>query len=124
VVEALEGMAHGTLGFRAWGKLEADDFREVIMPPVHGVFENGGELRVVFVLEDDFEAHDPRALWEEIKADFEIGVEHRDSVKRTAVATDLGWVGRWMAVFGWMSPGEIRAFALGELDEAKAWLAA
>jgi hypothetical protein len=121
VVEALEGMAAGTLGFRAWGKLEAADFTAVIMPPVHEVFANGGELRVVFVLDDDFEAHDPRALWEDVKADFEVGVVHRDSVRRTAVVSDLGWVSRWIAVFGWMSPGEIELFALAELEHAKSW---
>ncbi len=123
MVEALEGMVAGTLGFRARGKLEAADFTEVIMPPVHDVFANGGELRVVFVLDDDFEAHDPRALWEDVKADFEVGVLHRDSVKRTAVVSDLGWVSRWMAVFGWMSPGEIELFALGQFEKAKVWVA-
>ena len=36
---------------------------------------------------------------------------------------DADWVRHAMAVFGWMVPEKARAFAVGELDEARASLA-
>ena len=42
---------------------------------------------------------------------------------RLTIVSDADWVRHAMAVFGWMVPGEARAFSHGELDEAKVWLA-
>ena len=43
--------------------------------------------------------------------------------QRFALVTDKDWVRRGVAVFGWVSPGEMRVFADGERDQAAAWLA-
>jgi hypothetical protein len=40
-----------------------------------------------------------------------------------AVVTDVEWLRRSMQVFGWMTPGEARLFALNELHWAKEWVA-
>ena len=59
------------------------------------------------------------AMWEDTK----IGVEHWGGWKRTAVVTDIDWMANALAWFGWMSPGEIKHFALAERDAAIAWAA-
>jgi hypothetical protein len=38
------------------------------------------------------------------------------------VVADTDWVRHAMGLFGWMIPGEARAFDLAHLDEAKTWL--
>jgi hypothetical protein len=40
-----------------------------------------------------------------------------------AVVTDIDWMANALAWFGWMSPGEIKHFALAERDAAIAWAA-
>jgi SpoIIAA-like len=112
-----------TLGFRASGRLEASDYRETILPPIAEVLKADGELRIVFCLDDDFEVHDGRAIWEDLKVDFDIGVHHRDNLKRSALVTDIDWIKRWARMFGWISPGDLKVFPPSELDAAKDWAA-
>jgi hypothetical protein len=40
-----------------------------------------------------------------------------------ALVTDVEWVRHLTALFGWMSPGELKLFGLDQLDEATAWVA-
>jgi hypothetical protein len=39
------------------------------------------------------------------------------------VITDIGWVHHMTSVFGWMTPGEVKTFALAERDQGIAWAA-
>jgi hypothetical protein len=59
-------------------------------------------------------------LWQDLK----VGVEHLRAWKRIAVVTDIEWVDHMIALFGWMTPGEVRHFPLAQRDEAIAWAAA
>lgn len=59
------------------------------------------------------------ALWEDLK----VGVEHLRAWKRIALVTDIEWMRHLTALFGWMTPGEIRVFPLDERAEATAWVA-
>jgi hypothetical protein len=44
--------------------------------------------------------------------------------KRIALVTDIDWMIRMAAMFGWMTPGELKRFPLAERDAAIAWAAA
>ena len=117
-------MPDGALGFRAAGKLEVSDVRETIMPPISEVLDADGRLRTMFVLYDDFEVgFDPRLIWEDLKADFNIVVRHRHNVERSAIVTNIDWLRRWMKLGGWIAPGDAKLFKLEEVEEAKAWVA-
>jgi hypothetical protein len=35
--------------------------------------------------------------------------------------TDKDWLRHAISGFGWLSPGELRVFEPGQLEEAKAW---
>ena len=118
-------MPDGALGFRAAGKLEVSDVTETIMPPISEVLAADGRLRTMFILYDDFEVgFDPRLLWKDLVADFNIVGKHRDNVERSAIATNIDWLRRWMKLGGWIAPGDAKLFKLEEVDEAKAWVAA
>jgi hypothetical protein len=45
------------------------------------------------------------------------------SWKRTAVVTDVDWIRKGIKAFGFMSPGEVKAFDPAELGAAKVWVA-
>jgi hypothetical protein len=42
---------------------------------------------------------------------------------RSAIVTDIEWMARATRLFAWMIPGEARVFPVGELADAKAWVA-
>jgi hypothetical protein len=52
-----------------------------------------------------------------------MGVEHLRAWKRVALVTDIEWMTQMTALFGWMTPGEVKHFPLTERTAAIAWAA-
>jgi SpoIIAA-like len=121
MIELLEGMPDGTLGFRATGKITRDDYTGVLVPALQQVVQTGGSLRTLYLI-DTLDQMEPSALWEDAKTGFDLGVRHHSSWERTAVVTDQEWLARAAGLFAWMAPGEFKVFPVAELEQAKAWV--
>jgi hypothetical protein len=121
VIERLTDMPPGTVGFRATGEIEREDYDNVLTPELNRALE-AGELRTLYVLED-LEEIEPGALWADSKLGFDLAVRHHDAWVRSAIVTDIDWLARATRLFAWMIPGEARVFPLAELAQAKAWVA-
>jgi hypothetical protein len=122
MVELIDDMPPGTLGFRVSGRLTRQDYAEVLIPPLRQAVEAGERLRVLYAIGPELHM-EPAAVWEDIKLDLELGIRHRDAWERIAVLTDLEWLWRSFQLFSWMVPGEMRLFRESELEQAKSWLA-
>ena len=120
MVERLEGMAAGTLGFRLSGRITRDEYFE-ILDPIREQLERGEQVSFLVETAPDFQGLDLGALWEDVKAAGSIGLRYRSSWARLGVVTDKDWIRHGIAAFGWLIPGEIRVFEPGALDDAKAW---
>ncbi len=121
MIERIEGMPAGTVGFRASGEVSADDYREVLEPALREAVE-AGEVRMLYLLPSDVKM-DAGAMLQDAKTGIDLGIGHHSAWRRTAVVTDLDWVRRALRAFGWMAPGEVKAFAEGDLEAARAWVA-
>jgi SpoIIAA-like len=121
MIELMDGMPDGTLGFRVRGKLERSDYTDVMVPELRNPVEQGGELRTLYLI-DRLEEMEPEALWEDAKTGFDLGIRHHSAWKRTAMVTDQEWLVRAMQFTAWMAPGELRVFPTAELEQAKAWV--
>lgn len=119
MLETLTGLPPGVLGFKAEGELHADDYRDVLVPAVEAVIQRGEKVRIVLVFES-FDGLSGGALWQDLK----LGVGHLTNWERVALVTDIDWMGHLTALFGWMTPGELKRFPLAERDAAIAWAAA
>src|SRR5215813_4235319 len=117
MIEELAGLPEGVIGFEASGKLQAEDYRDVILPALERAAATG-EVRFVVVI-PEFRGMSGGALWQDLK----VGVEHLRAWKRIALVTDIDWMDHMITLFGWMTPGEVRYFPLGQRDEAIAWAA-
>ena len=117
MIERLSDLPDGVIGFEASGKLHAEDYRDVVLPAVEEAASRG-EVRFVIVI-PDFDGLSAGALWQDLK----VGVEHLGSWKRIALVTDIAWMTHMTALFGWMTPGEVKVFPLAQRDEAIAWAA-
>jgi hypothetical protein len=122
MIERLTEMPPGTIGFRAAGEIEREDYDEVLVPELRRVLETGGGLRTLYVIED-LDEIEPGALWADSKLGFDLGVRHHDAWVRSAIVTDIDWMARATRLFAWMVPGEARVFPRAELEQAKAWVA-
>jgi SpoIIAA-like len=121
VIERLTDMPVGTIGFRAAGEIEREDYDEVLAPELRRAREAGG-LRTLYLIEDIDEI-ESGALWADSKLGFDLGVRHRDAWIRSAIVTDIPWMVRATKLFAWMIPGEAAVFPRSELEQAKVWVA-
>jgi len=117
MIEQMEGMPVGTIGFRASGKLTREDYREVLEPVLRQAAESG-EIRMLFRL-TDFHGLEPAAWFDDVKTGLGLGIGHHSAWKRSAIVTDVEWVGKAFQLFAWMTPGEVLVFGLDELEAAK-----
>jgi hypothetical protein len=122
MIERIDDMPAGTIGFRASGKLTRDDYREILEPALREAAESG-EIRMLFTL-TAFEGLEPTAWFDDIKTGFELGIAHHSAWKRSAIVTDVDWVAKAFQLFAWMTPGEVKVYGLDQLEEAKSWIAA
>jgi SpoIIAA-like len=118
MIKELSGLPPGVIGFEASGTLRAEDYRDVVMPALERAAA-AGDVRFVIVI-PEFHGMSGGALWQ----DLSLGVEHLRAWKRIALVTDIAWMEHVTALFGWMTPGEVRHFPLAQRDEAIAWAAA
>ena len=117
MIEELKDMPAGVIGFDASGKLRAEDYRDVVLPALERAAATG-EVRFVIIMRD-FGGMSGGALWQDLK----VGFEHLRAWKRIALVTDIEWMRHMTDLFGWMTPGETKTFALAQRDEAVEWAA-
>ena len=122
MIERIEGMPPGTFGLRASGKLTRDDYTGVLEPVLAEAVASG-EVRLVFVL-TEFDGVAPGAWIEDLKTGLGAWLRDHRSWRRMALVSDVEWVTKAIRAFAWLAPGEVRTFGLGEVEEAKAWVAA
>jgi SpoIIAA-like len=121
MVERIEEMPAGTIGFKVLKELTGDDYRERIEPVLAEAVATG-EVRLLFEIVDGF-GMDAGAVVEDAKTGLKLGLGHMKSWKRTAVVTDVDWIRKGIKAFGFMAPGEVKVFEPAELGPAKVWVA-
>jgi hypothetical protein len=117
MIKELSDMPAGVIGFEASARLEATDYRDVVLPALERAAATG-EIRFVIVM-PEFGGMSGGAVWQDLK----MGIEHLRKWKRIALVTDIEWMSRMTDLFGWMTPGETKTFSLAKRDEAIAWAA-
>jgi hypothetical protein len=119
MIEQMKGMPAGALGFRAHGTVTADDYENVIVPDIEAAFALNKKLRMLYVLDADFDGFEARAMWDDAK----LGLRHVNGWDRVAMVTDVAWLRAAAHALGVMVPGEFRLFGNDELEQARAWIA-
>ena len=119
MIEQIEGLPAGALGFRARGQVTSDDYEQVIVPDVEAAFALNRKLRLLYHVGEDFTGFDPGAMWDDAK----LGFRHFSGWDRVALVTDLPWLRVTATAMGFAIPAEFRLFGNAELDAAKRWIA-
>jgi len=118
MIEVLTGLPEGVLGFRASGKLTAQDYTDVLAPALDAAGAGSGRIRVLLDFTGDFEGIEGGAVWQDMK----MGVRDWNAWERIALVTDHGWLRDGLAMFAWAVPGEARTFPGEEREAAIDWL--
>jgi hypothetical protein len=64
MLNEIPGLPSGVIGFEASGKIEVEDYRDVLFPAVQAAAANG-DVRIVLVM-PTFEGMSGGALWQDI----------------------------------------------------------
>jgi hypothetical protein len=118
MIEPLNDLPDGVIGFAAVGQIHSDDYKDVLVPGIEAAAEKG-PVRLVYILGDRFEGYSTGAAWQDTK----LGLHHLAKWKRVALVTDVDWIEHLAKVFGWMIPGDFKLFAFADRDAAIAWAA-
>lgn len=118
MLEPIDNLPEGVIGFEAAGEIETSDYTDALMPAIRQRWERGEDIRIVLVFER-FDGMSASAVWQDLK----LGVQNLSRWKRIALVTDIDWMITVASLFGWMTPGELRRFPVAERDKAISWAA-
>jgi hypothetical protein len=121
MIELLPDMPAGVTGFRVSGRLRGEDLRD--FKPALDDLVKSGEIRIVEMIDPDYEGFGPGGMVEDLKMGFGVLIHHYSAFKRIAVVSDKDWIAHALHVFAWMVPGELALFGLDEIERAKEWAA-
>jgi hypothetical protein len=119
MLEKISDLPDSVLGFRASGELTSDDYRDVLIPAVEEALHSRDKLRLLYLLDDDVTGFSAGAAWQDTR----VGMEHVTRWEKIAVVTDKEWLRHSVNIFGYLIPGEIKAFPAAAEGEARAWVA-
>ena len=106
------------------GKLEADDYRTVLVPALNAMLEAHGEIRCVFVFGEEYTGLTVGGTLEDSKLYFsELFHRALSKWKRCAVVTSHDWLRQAISVFRFMMPGEVQSFGPSQAQAAVDWAA-
>ena len=118
MVEPIPGLPPDALGFRAKGKVTAQDYEEVLVPAVEALFARQPKGRFLYQLGDEFDGIEGAAIWDDAK----LGLRHLGGWERVAVVTDVEWIRGAVKIFGLVIPGQVRTVTNRELPAAVRWI--
>jgi hypothetical protein len=119
MLEKIPGLPDNVVGIKANGKVTADDYKDVLVPAVEAVLEEDGQIRMLFVIDDDVTGLSGGAAWQDTK----VGLGHYTRWERVAVVTNREWLRHSVDIFGYLIPGKVKAFTMAEEAEAQKWVA-
>ncbi len=120
MIEVLEDFPDNVAAFVCRGHVTRADYESVLIPRVVERLKRHDKVRVYYEVAPDFDGIDPGAVWEDAK----MGLGHLRGWERFAVVTDVEWMQHAVKFFGFLMPGDVRAFPAGEAAQARAWTVA
>jgi hypothetical protein len=118
VLETIAGLPDNVLGIKASGEITADDYRTVLVPAVKRVLEGEGKVRMLFVYDEDVTGLSIGGAWQDTK----LGLGHYTRWEKVAVVTNREWLRHSVDIFGYLVPGEMKAFTTEKEAEARTWV--
>ncbi|MGD2044058.1 MAG: STAS/SEC14 domain-containing protein [Acidimicrobiia bacterium] len=118
MIELIQGLGDGVIGARAVGKVTAEDYDSTLIPAVRTALSMHDKIRMLYLLGSEFDGYDADAALDDTR----MGMQHWSDFERIAVVTDHSVYRTAIKGFGFLMPGEVRVFAVEELDAAKDWI--
>jgi hypothetical protein len=117
MIEQMQDLPEGVIGFRAIGTVESSDYTATIDPAIDAVIAEGHKVNLVFVLGDGFERYSMGAAWQDALLE---GRPER-SWGRIALVTDHALIAEIIHGIAFLFPCDLRIFAVAAESDAVQW---
>ncbi|MBI1173379.1 STAS/SEC14 domain-containing protein [bacterium] len=114
----IEGLPADVLAVEATGEVSHADYRDWLIPRAEAMMGKG-PVRMLYVLGAGFAGFDLRAMADDAR----FGQRHLHDFSRIAFVSDHGALNAIVTVFRPFFHGEVKVFALHDLEKARAWIA-
>lgn len=118
MIEKLTGFPDNVAAFTCHGHVTKADYETVLIPAINERLAQHDKVRVYYEVAADFDGVDPGAVWDDTK----VGFKHFLRWERFAVVTDVEWLKHTTKLFGFLMPGEFRAFPTAASGHAREWI--
>ncbi|MEP6866925.1 MAG: STAS/SEC14 domain-containing protein [Novosphingobium sp.] len=116
--ELLDGFPADVVAVKARGIITSQDYREVLLPFVEKKLKGHARLKLLFVLDEDFDSYSEAAAWDDLR----FGFSHIGDFSKIALVTDIGWIRHGAKLFSPLVKADIHIFDVAELDDARSWI--
>jgi hypothetical protein len=124
LIERIDDMPAGTVGFRLEGDLSDADYKDILTPGLREAAA-AGEVRLMMVGAKGFDLGSLKSRFEEARKDPELNLGHTKDWKRVAVVADANFIFRAaFPAFSQVIPVEMKLFGSKDEADAKAWITA
>lgn len=120
MLERISDLPEPVVGIRASGEVTAEDYKKVLVPAVEDALQGGHKVRLFYVLAGDVKGlgFTAGAAWQDTK----VGLGHYGSWEKVAVVSDKEWLRDSVDIFGYLIPGEVKAFTHDQEADARDWV--
>jgi hypothetical protein len=118
MIEILPGFPPHVAAFKAIGKIDERDYKEVVMPEVERVAKAFGKINFLLELDTDVSNYSIGA-WID---DALLGIRHITQWKKVAIVSRQEAIKKITDLFGHLVPGEYKGFKMENIDEARKWV--
>ena len=124
MIEPIDDMPGGAIGFRLTDELTDADYADVLRPALRAAPESG-EVRLLLVAEKGFDLGTLKTRFEELRRDPDLDLGHSKDWRRVAVVADAGFLIRQIfPAIAHTIPVDVKLFGTHDEAEAAAWVAA
>jgi hypothetical protein len=124
VIEPLEDMPAGTIGFRVIGEMTDADYSDTLVPALKQAAASG-EVRLLLVGGEGFDLMSLKGRFEAARKDPELDLGHSKDWRRVAVVAEANFLVRGLfPSLAKVIPVEVKLFDPKDEAEARTWVAA
>jgi hypothetical protein len=118
MITLIDGLPDNVIGAIASGEVDDDDYEDVLDPAIADKLTRHDKIRFLYVFDAEFEGYESDAAL----ADAKLGMRTFTKWERIAVVTDSKLIGRSVAAMGFLMPGHVKWFSLGDQPAATTWV--
>jgi hypothetical protein len=124
MIEPLEDVPAGAIGFRVTGELTDADYQDVLAPALKGAASTG-EVRLLLVGGEGFDLGSLKSRFEAARNDADLDLGHSKDWRRVAVVADANFlIRRLFPGLAKVIPVEVKLFDPKDEPEARTWVSA